>query len=114
MLNGMTYPVFGYIGGTTDSTKVKSADVEGEKPLVYLNNLIKNVNTLPPVTIDEQGPQLESDAYLESLLTENPSDVDGIDPEDADDMALGSQINYLVHCLLEVSISCLEMPLGKF
>ena len=60
----------------------------------------KKVKTLPPVTIDEHEPQLESDAYLESLLTEDPSDVAGIDPEDADDKALGIQINYLIHCLL--------------
>ena len=42
---------------------------------------------LLPVTIDEQGPQLESDAQLESLLIEDLSDVDDIDPEDANDMA---------------------------
>ena len=42
---------------------------------------------LPPDTIDEQEPQLESDAYLESLLREDLSDVDDIDPKDADDIA---------------------------
>ena len=52
------------------------------------------------VTIDEQKPQLECDAYLENLLTEDPSDVDGIDPEDVDERALAIQINYLLHCLL--------------
>ena len=36
---------------------------------------------------DEHGPQIKSDAYLESLLTEDLSDVDDIDLEDADDMA---------------------------
>ena len=39
---------------------------------------------LPLVTIDEHEPQLEIDAYLESLLTE---DLHDIDLEDADDMA---------------------------
>lgn len=34
MLNGMVYPVFGYFWGTADSTKVKSAGVEGQKPPV--------------------------------------------------------------------------------
>ena len=55
---------------------------------------------LPPVTIDEEEPQLESDAYLESLLTEDLSDVDDIDAKDDDDMAWGSRTSYLVHCLL--------------
>ena len=41
---------------------------------------------LPPVTMDEQEPALESDTYLESLLTEDLSDVDD-DPKDADNMA---------------------------
>lgn len=47
---------------------------------------------LPPVTAYEPDPQLESDAYLESLLMEVLSD--------ADDMACGIQINYIVHCSL--------------
>lgn len=37
--------------------------------------------------MDEQDPTLESDTYLESLLTEDLSDADDIDPEDVDDMA---------------------------
>lgn len=31
---------------------------------------------LPPVAMDEQGPQDESDSYLESMLTEDLGDVD--------------------------------------
>ena len=42
---------------------------------------------LPIVTADEFDPQLESDSYLESLLTEDLSDVDDIDPEDVNEMA---------------------------
>ena len=42
---------------------------------------------LPLVTIDEHEPQLESDSYLESLLTEDLSDADDIDAKDVDDMA---------------------------
>ena len=42
---------------------------------------------LPVVTIDEQETQLDSDSYLESLLTEDLSDVDDIDVEDAEDIA---------------------------
>ena len=42
---------------------------------------------LPLATINEQEPQLESDSYLESLLTEDLSDDDDIDAEDADDIA---------------------------
>ena len=41
---------------------------------------------LPLVTIDEQEPQLESDSHLESLLTEDLSDVDDIDAKDVDDI----------------------------
>ena len=42
---------------------------------------------LPLVTIDEHEPELESDSYLESLLTEDLSDADDIDAKDVDDMA---------------------------
>ena len=42
---------------------------------------------LPLVTNDEHEPQLESDSYLESLLTEDLSDVDDNDLEDPNDMA---------------------------
>ena len=42
---------------------------------------------LPLVTVDEHEPQLESDSYLESLLTEDLSDADDIDAEDVDNMA---------------------------
>ena len=31
---------------------------------------------LPPVAMDEQEPQDESDSYLESMLTEDLSDAD--------------------------------------
>ena len=37
-------------------------------------------------------------SYLESLLTEDLSDVDDIDAEDVDNMAWESQIYYFVHC----------------
>ena len=39
------------------------------------------------VTIYEHEPQLESDSYLESLLTEDLSDADDNDAEDVDNMA---------------------------
>ena len=42
---------------------------------------------IPIVTADEFDPQLESDSYLESLLTENLSDANDIDPEDVNEMA---------------------------
>eukprot|EP00253_Pinus_taeda_P014811 PITA_14811 len=37
---------------------------------------------LPPVAMDEQEPQDESDSYMESMLTENMSDADDIDVDD--------------------------------
>ena len=42
---------------------------------------------LPPVTMDAEEPPLESDTYLERLLTEELRDADDIDAEDANDMA---------------------------
>ena len=48
---------------------------------IQTNGLVE----LPLVIEDEFDPQLESDAYLENLLTEDLSDVDDIDPKD--DMA---------------------------
>ena len=42
---------------------------------------------IPPVALDEQELTLESDNYLESLLTKDLSDADDIDPEDVEDMA---------------------------
>ena len=74
---------------------------------------------IPLVAMDEEEPSIESDSYLESLWTEDLSDV-----EDSDDvnvvslayMDRGSQIMYVFHCSLffEFSISYLKMPLGKF
>ena len=52
------------------------------------------------VAMDEEEPPLESDAYIESLLTEGFSDADYNHAKDVDDMAWESQISYLVHCLL--------------
>ena len=42
---------------------------------------------LPIVTSDEQDPHLQSDAYLESLLTEDLRDVHDINLESDNDMA---------------------------
>ena len=39
---------------------------------IQLDGLIE----LPPVAMDEKEPQDESDSYLESMLTEDLSDVD--------------------------------------
>ena len=39
---------------------------------IQLDGLIE----LPPVAMDEQEPQDESDSYLESMLIENLSDAD--------------------------------------
>ena len=36
-------------------------------------------------------------SLLSDNMTQDLSDADDIDPEDADDMALGNQISYLVH-----------------
>ena len=47
---------------------------------------------LPPVAMDEQESQDESDSYLERMLTEGLSD--------ADDMALGSDCSLLAIFIL--------------
>ena len=47
---------------------------------IQLDGLVE----LPLVTADEFDPQLESDTYLESLLTEDLSDAEDIDPKDVD------------------------------
>jgi len=37
---------------------------------------------LPPIAINEQEPQDESDSYMESMLTEDLSDADDMDVDD--------------------------------
>ena len=67
----------------------------------------------------DEKPPLESDSYLESLLTEDLTDANDSDITNVvglEGMAWGREINYVVHCSMffEFSISYLEMPLGKF